>query len=166
VRFALSALLLLAVVLPDRAPGSRTVTREEAAVLAVVERMFDGMRTRDSVKMISAFHPGARLVGMRRSSGGENKVQELTAEGFAAFVMRDTRPAWTEQLWEPEVRIRGTLATVWGAYDFHFGATFSHCGVDAIQLLQTSDGWRIVSIADTYEREGCPSRPAPAPSLW
>ena len=55
----------------------------------------------------------------------------------------------------------GSLATVWAAYDFHFGQTFSHCGVDAVQLLRTAQGWRIMSIADTFVREGCVPRPPP-----
>lgn len=136
---------------------------ERAEVLAVVQRMFDGMRRRDSALMQSAFLPGARLLGMRpaQGGGGGTRVQELTGEAFVAFMMRDSRPEWTERLWDPEVRITGTLATVWGAYDFHFGKTFSHCGTDAFQLLRTADGWRIVSIADTYESAGCPSRPVP-----
>jgi hypothetical protein len=58
--------------------------------------------------------------------------------------------------------VRGTLATVWAEYDFHFGTTFSHCGVDAVQLLRTAAGWKIVSIADTYETEGCARRTPPA----
>ena len=55
----------------------------------------------------------------------------------------------------------GTLATVWADYDFHFGKTFSHCGVDAVQLLKTAEGWKIVSIADTFVREGCEQHAAP-----
>ena len=91
-------------------------------------------------------------------------MQELTAGQFADFVARDTRAPWIERTWNPEVRVRGTLATVWAAYDFHFGTQFSHCGVDAVQLLKVpSRGWQIVSIADTFERDGCPGRDPPAP---
>jgi len=30
-----------------------------------------------------------------------------------------------------------------------------------VQLLKTAQGWRIMSIADTFVLEGCTSRPAP-----
>jgi hypothetical protein len=30
-----------------------------------------------------------------------------------------------------------------------------------VQLLKTSSGWKIVSIADTYEATGCPKRELP-----
>jgi hypothetical protein len=130
-------------------------------VLAVTQRLFDAMKLKDTASMRRVFHPTAKLVGMRPTPGGPPRVQVLTADEFIAFVGRDARPDWTERAWDPEVRIEGTLATVWAAYDFHFGSTFSHCGVDALHLLKTDEGWRIMAIADTYQTVGCPRRPAP-----
>lgn len=135
---------------------------EEREVLAVVQRMFDAMRSRDTVALRSVFAPGARLVGMRPGQGGGERVQELTAEQFVRFVANDRRAEWIERMWEPEVRITGTLAAVWTAYDFHFAREFSHCGHDAFQLLKLPEGWKIVSIADTFVREGCLRRDPPA----
>ena len=134
---------------------------EEKAVLATVQRMFDAMRTRDTAAFREIFEPNARLVGMRARSNGEQVIQVLPWERFGAMMAADTRAQWIERAWSPEVRIRGTLATVWAEYDFHFGQTPSHCGVDAVQLLKTSAGWKIVSIADTYEASGCPKREPP-----
>ena len=149
---------------PDRAPAPGRVaptdvpddaTRRE--ILGVVERLFDAMGERDSVAMGATFHPGARLVGMRTRADGSTTMQVLPWERFAGMAARDTRARWTERaVGEPEVRVRGSLATVWAHYTFHFGDAPSHCGVDAVQLLRASDGWRIVSIADTYETTGCP----------
>ncbi len=134
---------------------------DSLAVLAVVDGLFDAMARKDTAAMRRLFDPGARLVGMRPRADGTQRLQSLSAAEFIAFVARDARAEWRERAFAPEVRIRGSLATVWAWYDFHFGPTFSHCGVDAVQLLRTSDGWRIVSIADTYETSGCPVRPAP-----
>ena len=134
---------------------------EEKAVLATVQRMFDAMRTKDTAAFREIFEPNARLVGMRTRSNGEQVMQVLPWERFGAMMAADTRGQWIERAWSPEVRIRGTLATVWAEYDFHFGQTPSHCGVDAVQLLKTSAGWKIVSIADTYETSGCPKREPP-----
>ena len=154
----LMVLALLALSAPAPAAAQ---TGEEREVLAVVQRMFHAMRTRDTVALRSVFGPGARLVGMRTARDGSVRVQELTAEQFVRFVADDQRAEWIERMWEPEVRITGTLATVWTAYDFHFATQFSHCGHDAFQLLKLPEGWKIVSIADTYVREGCPRRDPP-----
>ena len=136
-------------------------TSEEKAVLATVQRLFDAMRAKDTAAFRTIFEPNATLVGMRMRQTGEQVVQVLPWDRFAAFMAADQRGPWIERAWSPEVRVRGTLATVWAEYDFHFGQTPSHCGVDAVQLLKTPSGWRIVSIADTYEPTGCPQRDPP-----
>ncbi|MBC7895350.1 MAG: nuclear transport factor 2 family protein [Cytophagaceae bacterium] len=163
-RVTRSTLLLLALAATSALAAQAPSSAEEREVLSVVQRMFDAMRARDTAAMQSTFHASARLVGMRPGpAGGAPVVQVLSASDFVARMGRDTRGTWIERGWEPQVRVSGTLATVWAEYDFHFGTTFSHCGVDAVQLLRTSAGWRIISIADTYVREGCPTRPPPTP---
>jgi imidazolonepropionase-like amidohydrolase len=147
---------------PAAGTGAKSAADDEKEVLAVVQRLFDAMRTRDTVAMRQVFDPGAALVGMRPGKDGTAPhVQRITAAEFAAFVAGDKRPEWIERAWSPQVRVSGTLATVWADYDFHFGQTFSHCGVDAVQLLKTAEGWRIVSIADTFVREGCEEHSPP-----
>ena len=65
---------------------------------------------------------------------------------------------WDERLRGTTVHVDGPLAAVWTGYAFYAGTRFSHCGVDAFQLARTADGWRIVSIADTRQRTGCPEQ--------
>ncbi len=140
--------------LPDDA------TRRE--VVAVVDLLFAAMAARDTAAMRELFVPDARLFGMRTRRDGTTTTQVLPWDRFAGMVAGDTRARWTERtVGQPEVRVRGSLATVWAHYTFHFGDAPSHCGVDAVQLLRTTAGWRIVSIADTYEATGCPPREPP-----
>lgn len=157
---SLQALLLLATLLPGPARPLQQQD-ERQAILASLQKLWDGMRTKDTTLLRSAFVPGARLLGVRTRQGGESVVQNITEQQFAEAVARDTRGAWLERLFDPEVRIDGTMATVWGAYDFHLGGTFSHCGTDAFQMLKVGTEWKIASVADTFQREGCPQRPAP-----
>ena len=154
------AVFIMSTVASAQASSSAS-SAEEKAVLATVQRMFDAMRTKDTAAFREIFEPNARLVGMRTRANGEQVVQVLPWERFGAMMAGDTRGQWIERAWSPEVRIRGSLATVWAEYDFHFGQTPSHCGVDAVQLVKTSSGWKIVSIADTYEATGCPKRELP-----
>ncbi len=156
--------LVLLAGLIARPTVARAQSADERDAVATVQKLFDAMRTRDTAAMRALFVPNARLFGMRTRQNGEVVLQSLTADEFASFVARDTRASWIERAFNPEVRVRTTLATVWAEYDFHFGTQPSHCGVDAVQLLKTPErGWQIVSIADTFERQGCPSRPAPSP---
>ena len=43
-----------------------------------------------------------------RRANGEQYLQSLPVSDFVAFVGRDSREAWTERVWQPEVRINGT----------------------------------------------------------
>jgi hypothetical protein len=138
---------------------------DRRAILDVVHTMTGAMRRRDTATLRALFVPGTTLKGMRhRRDASAPQVQEIPLEAFGAFIARDTaRGPLIERLFEPRVELQGSLASVWAPYDFHFGTRFSHCGVDAFQLLKTADGWRIAGLADTYETAGCPARAPPAP---
>ncbi|MEO5799366.1 MAG: nuclear transport factor 2 family protein [Gemmatimonadales bacterium] len=158
-----SRILVTALFSLAAAPLTAQAGGDREQVLAVIQTFFDAMRAKDTTGVRAAFEPGARLVGIRTNARGETVVQSLSVDAFVGFVGRDPRPNWTERAWNPEMKIIGTLATVWAEYDFHFGATFSHCGFDAVQLLRTASGWKIVSIADTYQPTDCIRHPPPAP---
>ncbi len=154
-------LVLTAIALGAGVGGAAAQSDAERAVLGPVESMFKAMRTRDTALLRSVFEPGARLVGIRTRADGSNVVQTISVDQWVGIVAKDPRPDWTERAFNPVVKIEGTLAQVWAEYDFHFGTTQSHCGIDAVQLLRLNDRWLIVSIADTYQKTGCPTRPQP-----
>ncbi len=153
--------LLAAIAMGVGTGSARGQSDAERAVLGPVESMFEAMRTRDTALLRSVFEPGARLVGIRTRADGTNLVQTISVDQWVQIVAKDQRSDWTERAFNPVVKIEGTLAQVWAEYDFHFGTTFSHCGIDAVQLLRLNDRWLIVSIADTYQKTGCPTRPQP-----
>jgi hypothetical protein len=128
---------------------------EEEAVRAVVDRLFDGMRSRDTTMMRSVFADEAQFYGIDREGG----VRVDTPSAFIASIGR--APAGLlldEVLHDVEVRLDGPLATVWTYYDFFAGGEFSHCGYDAMQLQKVRGDWKIVALADTRRTEGCRPR--------
>lgn len=143
------------------APGGGTATpataaaapaADVAAVRAVVQRLFDGMRARDTVMMRSVFHPEARFYGLSR----EGAIQMITPSTFMQGIGR--APAGLlldEVIQDVEIRIDANLAIVWTYYDFFAGDRFSHCGYDAFQLLKERGEWKIVALADSRRTEGC-----------
>ena len=149
-----AALVMLAPV--AGAQGQTTAPDERAAVIAVVQRLWDGMKARDTAMVRSVFDSTAMLSRVV-TRNVESRVQLTTVSGFIEALGRAKEP-WNERMYAPEVRIDGPLATVWTEYDFHLGDQFSHCGVDAFQMLKTSAGWKIVALSDTARREGCTKR--------
>jgi hypothetical protein len=154
-RAAHRAALLVAMagsMLPARAAHAQSA--DERAVVAVVERFFEGMLERDSVKLRSTVDPAARLLGATMREG-KQVVRATTMDQFINSVTRRQGDAANERIFAPEVRIDGNLATVWTFYTLHVGDQFSHCGIDSFQLLRLDDGWKIVSVADTRRTDGC-----------
>ena len=76
------------------------------------------------------------------------------------FVGRNATGTWNERFWNPIVRVSGPLADLWFDYDVYRGTTFDHCGVNSVQLQETTTGWKIVTMAFTSVTQGCPRHPA------
>jgi hypothetical protein len=131
---------------------------EEQAVLAVVRRLFDAMRSGDSAAVRAVFQPGAQLVSVAVRNGAP-ALQVDSVTSFARAVGTPHAQVWDERIWNEKAFVDGNLAVVWTDYAFYLGDKFSHCGVDAFQLFRGADGWKIFSLADTRRREGCQEPP-------
>ena len=128
--------------------------RSEEEVMAVIQLLFDGMRAADSTAVRSVFHDTARLQ-VPNNRDGQPHIRTVPIDDFVAAVGSPHEEVWNEQIWDWEVRIDDNLATVWNQYAFYLGDNLDHCGVDAFQLFQGADGWRIIQVADTQRTEGC-----------
>lgn len=131
---------------------------DQAAVIQVVEDLFQAMSRQDGEVMRALHMPEVALI--RVMDNAKPSVHLSSPDGFInSIVNAPAEPR--ERMWNPEVRVDGNLATLWAPYDFHLGDAFSHCGIDAFQLVRTDAGWKIVSIAYTVHREGCDHTPPP-----
>ncbi len=124
---------------------------DEKAVLATVQRVFEGMRTSDSAMVRSSFDAGARFAGVD-STG---TVRYGTLDGWIRAIATSAG-RWEEPLYDVQVRVDGTMAQVWAPYTFYLDKKVRHCGVDTFELLRTSTGWKITQLSDTQRRENCP----------
>ena len=142
------------------ATGTTAATQDTAqrAVLAVVQQLFDAMRARDTTKMRSVFDTGASLVAAGGRAGAPGVQRTSISQFIAAIAGAPAGRVLDERTYAPQVRIDQHLADVWMEYDFYVGDQFSHCGVDQMTLVRTAAGWKIVALADTRRREGCPTR--------
>lgn len=149
----ITRLTLCAVLLAALAPHSLAAQSAEDAA-GVVHQLFDAMRAKDTVAVRAVFHPEARIQSVGRDRDGEMAVRTTAIDTFVGGIGSATVQL-DERIWDVEVRLDGGLATVWARYAFYADGTLSHCGVDAFQLAHTDDGWKILQVADTRQREGC-----------
>ena len=147
-------LIVLALLTPAGLRAQASDKADKAEILATVQKVFDAMRTRDTMLLTQAFDTSARLVGV--SMRGTPALSLTSPSRFgAAFTRAKAGDVWNERIYDPEVRIDGNMAQVWAYYTFHLSSTFSHCGVDAFMLMKVGSSWKITQLADTQRKEGC-----------
>jgi hypothetical protein len=105
------------------------------------------MLARQGDELRGLFLPEGRLVSTQ-ARAGQPTTRLLTRDEFVKLTM-ETKEPFKERMFEPEVRVEGDMATVWGRYDFHVGERLTNCGFNSIQLLRTPEGWKIANIAST-----------------
>lgn len=127
---------------------------EADEVMKAVFTLFDGMREADSAKVHSVFTDDAKMYTVMEVEG-EMVLREGSLQRFLDAVGTPHDIVWDEPIWNYSVNIDGHLASVWTQYAFFAGEKFSHCGVDAFKLFKTSEGWKIYSLSDTRQKEGC-----------
>jgi hypothetical protein len=156
----LSAVLVAATLLPSvaqaQAGSSSASSADKAAVMAVVKKLFDGMRAGDSSMVRSVFAPNVRMITVAPRQGVMTASVTNGADSFAKAVGTPHAEVWDERIANEKVEIDGALASVWVDYAFFRGTTFSHCGVDHFLLTKDSAGaWSILELADTRRNAGC-----------
>ena len=128
---------------------------DEAAVKAVIETMFNGMRAADSAMVHSAFSDDA-IMQTIIPKRGVMSVQEGSLQRFLTGVGTPHEQVYDERILDYQIKIDGPMASVWTPYKFYLGKEFSHCGVNSFQLLKKEEGWKIIYIVDTRRIENCP----------
>ena len=139
-----------------QAPANSTLAADTTAVMAVITRLFDGMRKSDSSMVRSVFDSRVRMITVTSRGGVRRTTVENGADNFVKAVGTPHADVWDERIANEKVFIDGDLASVWLDYAFFAGAKFSHCGVDHFLLVRGEGGaWSILELADTRRTTGC-----------
>ena len=146
--------LMLVAALAASAITLQAQTAEEE-VMAVIDQLFDGMRTGDSAMVRAPLHPSLTTASVSINREGEPQIRTGNPEEWVKAVGTPHDKQWDERIWDPIVHIDGLMATAWTPYAFYHGDELSHCGVNAFQLFRGTEGWKIIRITDTRRRQGC-----------
>jgi hypothetical protein len=127
---------------------------EEKAVIKVIDDLFDAMRAGDSILLKRVFYINANLSTVMEKDG-KAEIRNEDLKTFIKAVGAPHNQVYDERITSYEVKIDGKLATVWTDYNFYLGDKFSHCGVNAFQLVKTEEEWKIFQISDTRRKDNC-----------
>lgn len=128
---------------------------DEDAVKAVIESLFDGMRTKNTAKIARVFSENA-IMQTIEAAGNTGVVKAGSVSDFLNGI--GSLPEETkldERISDYQINIDGPMATAWTPYEFYFNDKFTHCGVNSFQLVKMAEGWKIVYIIDTRRKDGC-----------
>lgn len=129
---------------------------EDTAIMQPIVRLFKGMNLGDSAMVRSAFAKEVTLATVSKDKAGNQVVRRESAlTGFLKAVGTPHPEPWSEPIWDANIEVDGTFAQVWTRYAFYVGKKFSHCGVDAFQLVKYGSDWKIIHLADTRQTTGC-----------
>lgn len=128
---------------------------EEAAVKQAVSKLFEGMKTSDTVLIRSAFTGSPILQTVVKNREGKTIVLTEPLDSFLVAIGKPHQEIYDEQIRFDQVRIDGELAMVWAPYKFYLGSQFNHCGTDSFQLIKINGEWKIQYLIDTRRKQGC-----------
>ena len=151
-------LILLALVVPpviSQVAPPDPEPKERKAVLLVVQEFFDTMTSKDVEGARRILIPEGRFHSVRDQEAGK-VVQTFTNEEYLKS-LSEGKERFRERMWNPEVHIRGFIATVWTPYDFWIDGKLSHCGFDSFNLIKSDGKWKIAGGVYTVERKCKPS---------
>ena len=126
----------------------------EDSVKAVINQLFTAMKTADGNLLRSCFADSAILQTIIEKDG-KVSVRNENINEFIDFVSKTTANDADERITFEDINIDGPLAMAWTPYQFYWKGSFSHCGVDAFQLVRINDAWKIQYLIDTRRRNGC-----------
>jgi tetratricopeptide (TPR) repeat protein len=137
---------------------------EEQHVILAVEQFFKALEMRDAKLARDILMPEGVVYSVR-DEGGEKVIRATTHQQIIDS-FGSSSEKMLERMWDPKVLIHKEIAVLWTKYDFHRDGKFSHCGVDAFNLIKTPDGWKISGIFYTVEKEGCEESPSGPKGYW
>jgi hypothetical protein len=149
-----SAVVLVALAAALVLPRAAAAQKPEDAVVAVVERLFEGMRTADSAMVRSAFASWARFASVDARQAPPVVRYDAT-DGWIAAIATSNR-TWDERIYDVVAKVDGPIGHVWAPYTFYLNGAVRHCGVNTIELLKVGDDWKITQVSDTRRQAGCP----------
>lgn len=152
-----NAFTIIAILIFSKMSYAQNIQRasDTAAIKQTMNNFVDAMRKGDSTLLRSTFSEGAILQSISKDKNGVARLSTKTANDLVKQVGTPHPQVLDERIVFDAIKIDGDLASVWTPYKFYRGDQFSHCGVNAFQLLRTADGWKVIYVVYTVRNNDC-----------
>lgn len=131
------------------APPTLPAASSERSPLQTVELLHKALRDADAAIVDSLLHPEYHGISLQGPPDHRRVYVETRAKAIsdvAALKPND----WDVRILSSSMQIDSNgMAHVWARYVFYFKGTPNHCGYESYTLYQGTEGWKVVSFADT-----------------
>lgn len=128
---------------------------DTAGVMATIHRFTTALKIKDTTGMLAELDPAMRVTLLRPAPEGGVRVMAMDGAAFVRLAAAPAGPFLDEPIRNPKVTIDADLASVWAEYQVRINGAVSHCGFDAFHLVRKAGAWKLLTVADTFRREGC-----------
>ncbi len=125
---------------------------QESDVKAAIMTFFDGLQTKDTLKINSVISKEMVLHSIAEMPGGGKFSAEKASEFTKSVLSIPAGLKIEERILSYDIHIDGSLATAWTPYEFYVNDKLSHRGVNSFQLFKDNGQWKIVYIIDTRRK--------------
>jgi hypothetical protein len=143
--------ILLSLVLCLGAYVSRAMAAEvpDQSPLGAIERLHQAMRDADAKTVDLLLH--ANYQGLSLQGAKQSRHVFVDARDRAVSDIAKLKPGeWEVRFLSTATRVDPNgLAHVWARYVFLYKGVLDHCGFESYGLFRTSEGWKVISFADT-----------------
>ncbi len=144
----------LALSLMVAAPSQAQVA-DTAGVMGTLNRFLAALKIKDTTAMLAELDPAMRVTLLRPAPEGGVRVVAMEGAAFVRLAANPSGPFLDEPIRNPKFHFDGDLVAVWAEYQVRINGAVSHCGYDAFHLVQKAGAWKLLTVADTFRREGC-----------
>lgn len=130
----------------------QTVTAQEADVKKAIDSFFEGIHSRDTIRIKSVCADGMILQSVSEGKNGSKLTTERASEFITSIAGIPAGTKIEERLLDYKIQIDGAMAHAWTPYEFYIDGKLSHKGVNSFQLFKDNGNWKIIYIADTRRK--------------
>jgi hypothetical protein len=127
---------------------------DRAQIMAPINATFAAIKARDGQRVLPFTTGKGGTTVANENADGTVTVRSRTWAEFAEG-LKPGPEAYEEKLFDPEIRVDGDIAMVWGRYTFMIDGKLHHCGVDHFGLVKEAGAWKIATIAWSSRTKGC-----------
>jgi hypothetical protein len=131
---------------------SSIVSAQETEIKKSITTFFEGMHSRDTIKIKSVCNAPLLLQSVSSKNGKTMLQNESSNDFYKSIAAIPADMKIEERLLDYKIQYDGAMAHVWIPYEFYINGKLSHKGVNSFQLYNDNGIWKITYIIDTRRK--------------